>query len=72
LNFRIYLLSFLLFPLCSCGVKSPPISPPGSGLPSYTDQFLDLEAQKKEAEIEAAKAAAKKKDKPDQTKYESQ
>jgi len=27
--------------LCGCGVKSPPLTPPGSELPSYIDPYLD-------------------------------
>ncbi|MDH5580641.1 MAG: hypothetical protein OEY33_01925 [Bdellovibrionales bacterium] len=34
-------LIILLLILCGCGVKSAPLTPPGSELPSYTEVFLD-------------------------------
>ena len=31
-----------------CGVKSDPIAPPGTAIPSYVNQFLDNEVKKPE------------------------
>lgn len=42
-------LFLLFFVLSGCGVKSDPVPPPGTQLPSYVDRFLETD-QEKESE----------------------
>lgn len=47
-----YLFLLFLFAACGCGVKSSPVPPKGTMLPSYVDKFLDSSAEDKKVENE--------------------
>ncbi len=40
MNSKTIILLTLPLLFCACGVKGPPVAPPGSGIPSYQDKFL--------------------------------
>jgi hypothetical protein len=41
LNFKFFTLLILLVFISSCGVKSDPIAPEGTAIPSYLNRYVD-------------------------------